>query len=722
MVNKSISSGSSATIEIFNSLFKRHDLKIFGGNFEIDDSTPLYNIEINVEQFPRRFQHVLKFFDIHNLGSVLNLNYNELLLLPNLNSRTLGEVYLVIDKIVKEFSVNKIPVNSITPESTETQNPVHLDYGKGKKSRKTKSRYHTFIEALEAELEKQPAKLHEMLCTSFINGWNYHEIAKNYAVTNERARQKIRDVIRPLAASLLPYKGSLEQDLLKYILENPKLIGFEFFANRKFDALFLTRLVARLYPDLPIEDNRINLKNKVLFLRHESIIKAISSILKSNKLVKTDEFLNQLYSLFPDKFMQSITVLFSWDRVVVTAGESGSFISMSIKYLEDLLLQTLSSSDQPLTIDQICEKTKSFKFTRLSIKNKLQGSRNFYRIEKDLYGTARHLPVSSNKIQSLINATAVILQKDGRAVNVSNLLIDLKDSFPQLKTKYLLYSILKNSDTFVLHGGMSFSLRSDIYRKKDLKDIVMNLFISRGVPLHISEIIVEIKKERDFNEASLSNSLKSFPGVEHCFSDYYGLSSLSTTNLDFLSGCEFYIKEIMEEELCPHTTEADIRTFFKDYNLKKVFATLHGSDNFILLENAENGIPFFVNKKWRYVSIVKTILFNQKNGTLSDTLLTNYLNKVDSSFIKKNSKYSKNNISHLRGAKKFVLLTPDILDKKESLVEEYIHFLSKSGNINSFDQVTSFLNNKLKLSLTVFQTEAIYNIWIKTKSKQKLKF
>lgn len=722
--------GSESSTSLFDKLFKKYDFKIFGGNMKVDESISIYQNKIDINQFPVRFQHILKFFKINRLGPILNLDFEVFSRFPNIGSKTIGISYSILDKIIEGVSFEKIqneheisgmkkslkespPVNHTDKNRTKSNKPVSPNNLEDEDEKSLT----TFFEALENELTKLPSKSKEMLESALIKGFTLEAIAKENSLTRERIRQIINSKIRKMADNLIQYRGSLEQDLLEIVLENPKLIGIDYFAGQKYGALFLMRLVARMYPDLPIEENRLNLKNRDILQRYESSIKTISFILRNKIFVEIGEFINQLYRSSPEKFIRSLTVLLSWDGIIITPGEFRAFVSAYPKRLHDHIMLILSVSNNPLSLEEIFNRIDRHEYSKSSVKAKLENDSDFYRIDKKLFGLFHHLPLSKNEINSIISKSEHIVENEGLSIHISQILNHLKDSFPQLKSKYLLYSILKNSSEFASHRGMSISAQSNYNHLREIKEIVLDLLKSQGVPLHRSEIVAKIKSERFFNEMGWGTIVKSIPGIMQYGATYYGLSSRQAFNLDYLSGSEEYLQKTLEEELCPYTTERDIHTFFRDYNVSKVFATLKISRNFIELEDVENSKSFFVNKKWNISNIVKTILLYQENATISENFLANYLRRVDVSSIKDSSKLSQHNIFHLKASKKYVFLTPEIVSDKENLVREYIQFLTITGHIHSFDQVTFHLNKKLKLSLTIFQTEAIYRIWIRSQIK-----
>lgn len=702
MNKKSVTSGTALKLKQFKSLFNIYDLPIFGGQIEIEYSTNLYNIEIDVEQFPKKFQNVLNSYKINQLGPILNLSYSKLILTPNLGNWTIGEVYLILDKILEEHGYERMtPSEHIIKTKGNGVNPE----------------YPTLIDAVEAELAKLQPVTFNMFRSSLIDGMTDVAIAKAHNLSRERIRQRVSVKLQKFAVKLLRYKRLLEQELQETIIRSPKLIGDDYFPNRNFDSTFLTRVVANMYPELPFEANRLNLKYSFIFLRNKPSIDAIKSLLKGTQPVDTQEFVNQLHRVLPDNVMKALTVLLSWERIQITVSKSRAFISLLPANLDDTLIKIFSVSDQPLTFNQICRQIKSYRYKKSSLKTKLESIGNFYRIEKDLFGMKKHLPVSLAEQQQIINAAREIIQKSSRVVHITKLFENLKPSFPKLTSKYMLHSILKNSGVFIALKGMNLATQLDLNGMKKLTDLVIELLNSRGVPLHKSEIIPGIQKDRDFCEKAIVNITKKVPGLQEYARDFYGLSSQHASNLDFLSGCELYIRKITDTQLCPHTTKNDIQTFFKDHNLNKVLSTIHNSDNFVLLEAAHNENSFFVNKKWRYSSIVKTILFHQENCTLSDNLLLDYLKKLDIPSLIKTVKLYPHYISHSQYGGKFTLLTQDIVNNNEKIVNAYIDFALNAGNFRDFEKVTLYLNNKLNLSLTVFQTEAIYRIWARSKIK-----
>jgi len=331
--------------EPLKSYFKKYNVKIFGGDIEVNESMSIYNREINTEDFPLRFRHIIKYFRITRLGPILNLDYKELVQLPNFNYLTMCKVYMVLDKMIEGYQFENIPEKSKTPESTGTGSEIHLAYGDDNKKYFADLKYSSFFDALEAELEKLPVEAKDKLDFYLIDGLTLDEIGKKSNVTKERTRQILKETIRTISFPLRPYKALIQQDLLQMIIRNPKLIESDYFANKKLDALFLTGLVTRMYPDLPFEKNRLNLKNQFVFQRHEQIIKAITSILERSEPVETGKFIKQLSRRLPDKIMLSLTVLLSWDLILKTVDKDRSYISFTPKYMTNQKMRKLFNSN-----------------------------------------------------------------------------------------------------------------------------------------------------------------------------------------------------------------------------------------------------------------------------------------------------------------------------------------------------------------------------------------
>ena len=54
-----------------------------------------------------------------------------------------------------------------------------------------------------------------------------------------------------------------------------------------------------------------------------------------------------------------------------------------------------------------------------------------------------------------------------------------------------------------------------------------------------------------------------------------------------------------------------------------------------------------------------------------------------------------------------------MLQRKEIIIHEYVNLLNDSGSLLSYEQITAYMSQKLNLSLSKYEIEAIDRIWIK---------
>ncbi len=707
--------------ELYNNLLKKYDFRIFGGTYFVDIMNPLYSISFDIRKFPRRFQHILKYLKIKSLGPLLNLPYSELINLPNLGKTSMAEAFLIIDKILQtnpQLSISpQVEASKYSPKPskkvTYLNGPTTLDQLKdfSDASKNIAPLKTTFVEALEGEIEKIHPERKEKLILKIREGLTLTTIADKYGLTKERIRQIVEKEIKLLVSNLAPYKGSLDQDLIEWILAHPELVNHIFFTPKVLDPYFVYALAINMYPDLPLLGNKLNLSISNINKKHKQFLEKISSMLSCERVLKFGDFVNILYNAFPNDIMKALTVVLSWDEIVISKGLFSYQISLRPKNLPENLSLVLNDSETPLTLEDLALRTEYRNFNRLSLKSVLENNTQFFRIDKDRFGLVKHLSLSSIEIEFLHKKTTDILSSLGRSTHINLLYDKLYPSFPKLRSRYELYSILKNSGHYISHRGMSLSLFSFAKNVREVKEIVLDLLTQREVPIHKNEIIKKINEERFFNEAGWSSTAKTIKGVQRYHANYYGLITKHNSNLQFLSGNEDFLIRAMEEHICPFTSYENVLEFFREYNVNNVQEILNGSKKIKILESVGE-VEFLVCTNWVYGTVVKTILFHNDSGVMSENLLRSYLKTLNLR-IRRNYRFINSGIVYLAIKGQFVLLNEQVLQRKEIIIHEYVNLLNDSGSLLSYEQITAYMSQKLNLSLSKYEIEAIDRIWIK---------
>lgn len=707
--------------ELYNNLLEKYEYRIFGGTYFVDIMNPLYTISFDINKFPRRFQHILRYLKIISLGPLLNLPYTDLINLPNLGKTSIAEAFLIIDKILQDdFQSSLSPqlisskyLTKLSKITTILNGPSTLDQLKdGSDSSKNGTPLKTtFVEALESEIEKIHPERKEKLVLRIREGLTLITIANKFGVTKERIRQIVQREIKLLVSNLAPYKGSLDQDIIEWILAHPGLVNYNFFTPKVLDPSFAYALAVNMYPDLPLLGNKLNLSLTSVNKKHRQFLEKISSILSYERMLKFGDFVNLLYNAFPTDIMKALLVVLSWDEIVISKGQFSYQISLRPKFLLENLSLVLNESQIPLTLEEIALRTESRNFNRLTLKYGLEYNTQFFRIDKDRYGIEKHLSLSSTEIEFLHKTTTEILSNRGRSTNINLLYDKLYPSFPKLRSRYELYSILKNSGHYISHRGMSLSLSSFAKNVREVKEIVLELLAQREVPIHRSEIIQKINEERSFNRSGWASIVKTIKGVQSYQPNYYGLASQHNTNLKFLSGNEDFLIRAMEEHICPHTSYENVLEFFRDYDVDKVQEVLNGSNKIKILESVGK-VKFLVCTDWVYGTVVKTILFHNDSAVMSENLLKSYL-KTLNLHLRRKYLFINSGIVYLALKGQFVLLNEQVLQRREFIIHEYVKLLNDSGSLLSYEQIAADMGQKLNLSLSKYEIEAIYRIWIK---------
>lgn len=320
----------------------------------------------------------------------------------------------------------------------------------------------------------------------------YFSLAKQLGCSAERLRQMN---VKTERSALQKYRPLIEAKIQTEALEKPIIIEIE-------DIVSTGKHTIRI-------DNRIYSPN-------EKILKILYQAMYYDTHIEIDRLLLELkYKTKSFDFQDNLILL---NRKSVTEYNIGDFI----KWI-DAEIYNFEVVEFEYDINVLVN--RYFIESNIIIPSNLSGKFAFTLskyIKKEWPERRMHLKRESKKqkIDQICEICSNLISRESNPLKTQDILMELETQEIEIGKQDLLNILNSKGNMFVRLGNGLWQLKDKIDNsllKGSLRQMVSNLIIQNGEPMHVSEILMEIGKYRPINEHSLLTNLRADESAEFVY-------------------------------------------------------------------------------------------------------------------------------------------------------------------------------------------------------------
>ncbi|MBI3123582.1 MAG: hypothetical protein HYZ10_04180 [Ignavibacteriales bacterium] len=581
-------------------------------NVPLESLKRYLNISLQEFEFPARFnQYISRKSKTSNLYELLLIDPGSLVQEKNIGRKTITNVSKIIDEKI-----------------------IRLE--KGLENIEEKNLFAIINRVLknisERELEILKMRWSDNKLTSL------EEIGFYYNLTRERIRQIIQRVINKTLTQLTSEAENYRNMFINHLINKPAPINeqilFDSYDDLQHPPRLYLGLLSEVFQEVPFHDfmplafhqlvNREIAKNpswKYLYKVLEKLKighKNVSAL--KLKEILDDQKLNSSQQLLCFKILFGLNKYFFFK-------EGDQHFLLRKGGIRDVTYKILTSSKEPLSIDKILTTIHKYycdgsKYGSLnSVIGNIKQDERIIQFDKYVFGTALHFAYTKTEWGNICETVKDFIRTKTRQCYVTEILENIRNKYPQLRSKYELVNILRNDPEIRDLGFFNFTLTS--YGQEErikLTDIIKEIFKKDPCIKHRFDIREKLKENRFVHDQGMTSLLKSQKYLKCYPGGFYGLRRLDFENDKKLAGEEKFIEYLINQHYFPTTDIKIVSEYFDAEELQqKLISTINTSKAFQIY-TLENGAKCVINNNWSVLKKVKCLLSNINEPVFEEQL------------------------------------------------------------------------------------------------------
>ncbi len=623
-------------------------------------------ISLEEFEFPIRLkQYISRKNKISNLGELLSLDSNILINERNIGRKTIAD----ISKIIRlERGIEKLGEKNIV---------VVIN--------------HVLSKISERELAILKMRWDGNDVTSM------EEIGLRYKLTRERIRQILQRVVNKIWARLEVEAEYHRKKFLDYLINKPTPITEQVFNASSCDLLYHPRLylglLAEIFQEIPVYGFIPRAFDQYVArqIEKDPLWKNLCNILEKLKIGHNEISTQKLKKNLEAKKLSNSQQLLCFK--ILVGLKKYFFLQEGDKYyllrkggIRDMVYMILKNSKKPLKIEEILAIVHKYYYegSKYHVLNSVIGNikqdERIIQFDKYVFGVNTHFAYPKNQWKNICEVSKEFLKKEKRQCYITEILEEVRDNYPHIKSKYELVFILRKDLDIKDLGFFNFTLTS--YGQEErikVSDIIKDIFKKDPCVKHVFDIRGRLKENRFVHDQGMTSLLKSQKYLKSYLGGFYGLRSLDLENDMKLAGEERFLEYLINQHYFPTTDIKIVAEYFDSEELQqKAILTITTSKVFQIY-TLENGVTCVINNNWSVFKKVKCLLSNineavfeeQLEWILKDLGINDFKKDLyrirnDRSIMYTNNKYSFNETSRM---------TPELI----SLIDECYDFICDSS-------------------------------------------
>ncbi len=640
-------------------------------NVSLDSLKKYLNISLQEFEFPIRFNnYISRKRKASSFSDLLSLDPEVLIKEKNMGRKTIGEVYKIIDKKIERLE-------------------------KGVEQLEEKSVLVIVNQELSKISERELAIVKMRWAGE--NEISMEEIGSRFQLTRERIRQIIQRIADKIWARLEGRQEYYRKTFLDYLVNQPAPITKQIFYDNSHDLLYHPRLylglLAEIFQEVPFQDF-MPLAFYQLVSREiakESSWKYVYQLLEKLKIgrdkISTQKLKEILDAQKLSNFQQLLCfkILFGLKKYFFLQ-EGDKYYLLRKGGIRDMTYMILKNSEVPLSIEEIMALVHKYyyegsKYDSLnSVIGSIKQDERIIQFDKYIFGVKNHFSYPTKEWKNICETVKDFLRKKTRQCYVTEVLENIGNKYPRLRSKYELVCILRDDPEIKDLGFFNFTLTS--YGQEErikVSDIIKDIFKKDPCVKHVFDIRGRLKENRFVHDQGMTSLLKSQKYLKSYLGGFYGLRNLDLENDMKLAGEERFLEYLINQHYFPTTDIKIVAEYFDSEELQqKAILTITTSKVFQIYP-LENGIKCVINNNWSVFKKVKCLLSNinepvfeeQLEWILKDLGINDFKKDLyrirnDRSIMYTNNRYSFNETSHM---------APELI----SLIDECYDFICDSS-------------------------------------------
>lgn len=231
---------------------------------------------------------------------------------------------------------------------------------------------------------------------------------------------------------------------------------------------------------------------------------------------------NRAHVAFVSELSPKLTVVSENDDYHHTVGISEHGDDKKVKAKVDEVVSTIKKHGEPVSLENLHGKLS---YEHPSQVSALASTSKKLAHLKDMWGLTKWPLVNPKNIRDKIY---VILAENGAPMHFSDIAKHIKDSDFKRKdvTTQAIHNELIKDKRFVLIGRGIYALESWGYSKGTVADIIADILVKAGEPLHRDEIVKRVLKHRQVKETTILLNLQSKPQFKRTAKATYTLAEI----------------------------------------------------------------------------------------------------------------------------------------------------------------------------------------------------
>jgi hypothetical protein len=552
--------------------------------------------------------------------------------------------------------------------------------------------------------------------SSGANLTSLEDVGSEYDLTRERVRQIIERTILSFKRRYIISEPFFLRKIKRVILKKKApLQAVDFCPNEASvqDELtpFFLNFISDLFPAIPITDRLLVASSKKL----NNCLDSLAQLMKDVNELKIEEYLGY-DEKSPEIDLLKLHAVFSSQKYELAGDSNNIIVRKSALSLSEALLSCVVEYDRPVSIEEIVFYLGSLKsYTKqshriyqdqkkkrgiggTSIFSRLISHDKIVRIEKYTFGMTSHISYPISAWPAIGKSAAKLLDGDERQYSAAYLYYQLKKSYPLLRSRYELDTILQRCDSICYLGYQTYvSLSVDDASRVTLRELITTILTNSASPITIQKLLDEIENVRTIRREGIFSVLAQYPEIRNYFNQFVSISDDPTADLKFITWTPEFIYRLLKEQY-PHTEWSQVVNSIdhleeagNDY-LEHVMSLEK-----IQYHKTHDSIWFVSSEFYPIQKAIVIICAEQREMYLEEILI--HLRDSFNEEILERDRFKKRLESHVYIHKnhdgRYAFLDPDQLKKKYmDLLNQIEEFLSREGTtISQGDLIKKFSND-----------------------------